>query len=185
MAGRFGMVAIAAACCLFAQPALAQQRPANSIDGTAIISSLGPDAVMPALAVATANQLVEARPDGTPFISATAMNGLVMQISFTSCDEGGQTGCLGMSIVSVWTAAEPEVQAQIAAAVRGFLIDHPLANAGQFDDGTPYFSRYVIADYGIAQGNLLSEFSNFVSGATDFHNMLAGIDGGLGAMPSS
>ncbi|WP_047002678.1 hypothetical protein [Aurantiacibacter luteus] len=166
---------------LIGSGASAQTRPVDSIDQTETLASLGPSAVLPALSVATANQVVEVQADGTPFVSATASNGLLMQMYFTACDDGGQTGCKGMSIVSVWPRVAEETVPAVAAATRSFLLDHPLANAGQFDDNRPYFSRYVIADYGIAQGNLLSEFSNFIRGATEFHNMLAGIEGGLGA----
>ena len=75
-------------------------------------------------------------------------------------------------MMAVWDAVDPAGQAQMETMANTFQMERPIVSTGFLPDGKPYLLRFVIADYGIQQGNVLSEFSNFIQNATDFHNLL-------------
>ncbi|RIV85643.1 hypothetical protein [Aurantiacibacter zhengii] len=151
-------------------PALGQALPIETIDQEEHVSSLGIDTVTPALAVVVANQVAQANEDGSEFISATAANGLGFRIQFEACDETAREGCKAMLLLAVWEAFPAEFQERLSESVSAFTREQPMVSAGTLEDGSPYVARYVIADFGTPQGNLVSEFANFVQTATDFHN---------------
>lgn len=151
-------------------PALGQALPIESIDQEQHIASLGIDTVTPALAVVVANQVAQANEDGSEFISATAANGLGFRVQFEACEESAREGCKAMLLLAVWEAFPAEFHQRLAQSLSAFTREQPMVSAGTLEDGSPYVARYVIADFGTPQGNLVSEFANFVRAATDFHN---------------
>ena len=156
--------------------AQAQPLPVASLDQQATVPVLDIPAVMPALAVATANQTVTVDSAGQHFIRATAANGLVIEVHFTACAEGSETGppagCKALYMTAVWGELAEADRATVAAVLAQFLAENPLANGALAQGVSPYLARYVIADFGIAKGNLLSEFANFVGLATAFTNQV-------------
>lgn len=151
-------------------PALAQALPIETIDQEEHVSSLGIDTVAPALGVVVANQVSQANEDGSEFISATAANGLGFRIQFEACEETAREGCKAMLLLAMWEAFPAEFHQRLAQSVSAYSREQPMVSAGTLEDGSPYVARYVIADFGTPQGNLVSEFANFVRTATAFHN---------------
>jgi len=165
-----GLIAIAAQG--LAGAAMAQMQPMDSIDPNAMLPALDAEAVAPALAVVTANSLAQVDDAGNEFITAYVSNGLTFEIHFTSCAEPLSQDCKAMYMLATWDAADPSEQASMDEMTSAFQVERPIVSAGVLPDGKPYVLRFVIADYGIQQGNVLSEFSNFIQNATDFHNRL-------------
>ncbi|TRD12135.1 hypothetical protein FGU71_09865 [Erythrobacter insulae] len=163
-----------------AVPAAAQPLPLDTIDQTDLIGKVNEKSVLPALSVVTANQLNTLDAQGNNALVATAANGLKFEVNFRACDdaeaeipEGTDRHCKAMYMISVWEALSPDQEADIQTALSAFLKDNPAINAGRLSDGAPYIVRYVIADYGTKQGNLVSEFANFIRSATDFQNTVS------------
>lgn len=179
MAGRSGVLLGGFVLAMGHGPALAQPRPVSTIDQQALVPALDIAAVRPALAVASANQVTSVDADGVEFIRATAANGLVFEVHFTACEEAAPVaspqGCKALYLTAIWGGVDPARRAELDAIMASFLAQNPLVNAATLDDSSPYLLRYVIADYGIPQGNLLSEFGNFVGIATAFHNQVSGL----------
>ncbi|MEO1045692.1 MAG: hypothetical protein AAFX04_09660 [Pseudomonadota bacterium] len=152
---------------------MAQAAPVESIDQTEILPELNASNVVPVLKVVTGNHVTSLDSDLNHFITATATNGLRFDVRFHGCEDPkaeniDKMQCRALSLVALW---EPRGDAAVMnPVIADFLYKNPLANAGMLPDGSIYMTRYIIADYGIAQGNLLSEMANFVRTATDFTN---------------
>ncbi|MCK0127775.1 YbjN domain-containing protein [Erythrobacter sp. F6033] len=165
-----------AATALFATAAHAQPKPIESIDQTEVIERINETTVSPALAVVTGNQMSGADPQGDVKLIATATNGLRFEISFRACetdDAADARHCKAMYMMSIWDAPAGGSDEEFQSAIVGYLQGNPAINAGRLPDGSPYIVRYVIADFGTAQGNLVSEFANFIRSATDFQNTIS------------
>lgn len=163
-----------------AAPAGAQPLPLDTIEQTDQIDRINEDTVAPALAVVTGNQLMGVDPQGDTQIVATATNGLRFEVSFRACEAGAEDEgrhCKGMYMRSIWDAPDDAARDEARAAIANYALRNPAVNSGTLSDGSPYIIRYVIADYGTKQGNLVSEFSNFIRSATDFQNSIAGFYG--------
>ena len=164
------------------QEAAAQQRPIETIDQTEMVRHLNTASIDGALGVVTGNHVVTVDDAGQQVISATATNGLQFEVRMTACagssPQDSETGadtreCKALYVISVWEQIPSDRTADFSGVAGGYLIDHPTMNAGTLPDGRPYVVRYVIADYGTMQGNLVSEFANFIRGATAFQNAIA------------
>lgn len=165
---RHVLLVVAATVALSATSAHAQPQPADTIDREQVIETLNSETVAPALAVVTGNHVVAADVDGRPFISAIAANGLHFELHFRACEEGGTDACQAVSLVARWERNETQDEDRLRDYVSNFARGNAVVSPGMLEDGSPFVSRYVIADHGIAQGNLLSEFYNFVLGASLF-----------------
>lgn len=148
----------------------AQPVDVSTIDQSEIVPYLNSETVIPALKVVTGNHLVQVDSQGKNRVTAVATNGLQFEIDFHGCDDNIPARCKAMSLLSIWE--KPKSSKQIKKWLPGFLIDNSIANAGILEDGRPYLTRYVIADFGTQQGNLLSEFANFVRVTTQFNSLL-------------
>ncbi|MEL6378658.1 MAG: hypothetical protein AAFQ29_02720 [Pseudomonadota bacterium] len=96
-------------------------------------------------------------PDGSPFILANSGGDSIFVITPLACRGTQYTDCVGMQLISVFDdKADPE-------AVRDFNNRYVFSNVGINDNGNSYISRYDIADYGIARGNVATIISTFVT----------------------
>ncbi|QFT78475.1 hypothetical protein [Erythrobacter sp. THAF29] len=171
-------IAIGTAAFLGASGATAQPMPIDTIDEAVLLSTVNEETVAPALAVVTGNQLVSVDADGNPMLIATATNGLRFEVRFRACEAiSGESKrhCKGVFIVGVWDALPESDRAAFADLMTGFSRQNPAVNAGLTGDGSPYLVRYVIADFGTPQGNMVSEFANYIRSATEFQNAIGSL----------
>ena len=173
----FGIMSVMAAS------AQAQTKPLESIDTDEDITVVNQKTIVPALSVVSANHVVQVDENNSEMIVATLSNGLRFEVRNVACEdaiEDTSPHCRGMYMISRWDALPAGMDAQWMAAEQKFRLDHPAMNAGTAADGSPYVARYVIADYGTKQGNLVAEFANFARNITDFQNMLGSLAGPVG-----
>ena len=177
---RLVSVGITIAAAAAASGASAQPRPIAKLDLSAPIADIDERSVDAALGVVTGNQVQGVEADGSPKLLATATNGLQFEVRFRSCEPvdastdaaTGSRHCKALYIISAWDPVPADRHDEMLEAVSLFEQEHPAANAGLFDDGSPYVVRYVITDHGAIQGNLVSEFANFIRSASDFQNRI-------------
>lgn len=177
-----GAAAFALLAASVAYGAAAQTAPAETPDQAEFLPRINATSIAPALSAVTDSHFVGERPDGTTMLVATAPNGLRFEISLRACTEESETQaagqprhCRGILMLSAWDPA-PEIGLdRFDDAVDSFLIQNPAVNAGKTGDRAPYIARYVIADHGTAQGNLIAEFANFIRSAAEFQNTIAPI----------
>ncbi len=166
-----------------AAPAGAQIAPIETLDQSAPVERVNEITVGDALAVVTETRIMNVDQQGDAYVIATAPNGLRFDVRFRACDEGddpqnGKPGadptrhCRGIIITSAWGALPLDQAGEIATLGSRYQQGNPTVNAGMLPDGSPYLLRYVIADYGTKQGNLVSEFANFIRSATEFQNAI-------------
>lgn len=170
---RCGIIAALAIC---GAHAAAQPKPIGTIDQSVMVEHINENSVGPALAVVTENQLAGVDAQGSPTLIGTATNGLRFEVHFRACVDGAEQRdkhCKGVFMMSVWDAFTSEKDAAFRNAMASYLRTNPTVNAGRTEDGSPYVVRYIIADFGTKQGNLVSEFANFIRSATEFQDAIA------------
>lgn len=113
-------------------------------------------------------------PENQPFIAAD-VNGYFVNIVPTACQGAGFTQCLGVQTFSLNEAANVNQQ-----SINAFNLRYAFLSVGPVSNGF-YVSRYDIADYGIARGNVQSSLASFYSIA----GIAAGELGGGGQTISS
>lgn len=177
-AGRAAVFVASGALAMGASGAAAQPLPIDTIDQAEHLRTVNEQTVEPALAVVTGNQLTSVDAEGNAMLVATATNGLRFEVRFRACDEepdDAQRHCRGVFIVGVWDALPEEKRDAYSDLMASYMRQNPAVNAGLMEDGSPYLVRYVIADYGTPQGNMVSEFANYIRNATDFQNTIASL----------
>jgi hypothetical protein len=108
-----------------------------------------------------------AGPDNQPFIVAT-IDGYYINLLPTSCRAENFTQCAGLH-----TWAINEIATVSQQSINAFNLAVPFASAGPIDKGF-YVSRYDIADYGIARGNVHVSLANFYSIAIKSVSLISG-----------
>lgn len=150
----------------------AQTADVGTIDQTEIVPYLNSKSIVPALKVVTGNHLVSVDSQNREFISAVAGNGLQFEVHFHGCRQDDPRKCRAMSMLARWPSLKKSDAKKLSRLAPEFLRSNPLINSGIAEDNSPYVTRYVIADYGTAQGNLLSEFANFIRVASTFNKQM-------------
>ncbi len=108
-----------------------------------------------------------AGPSGAPFVVAN-VNGYFLNIVPTACLGQNNTQCVGAQ-----TFALNEAPAVNQQSINAFNLRYSFLSAGPLANGF-YLSRYDIADYGIARGNVQSSLASFLSIAAQAGAELAG-----------
>ena len=108
-----------------------------------------------------------AGPEGQPFIVAN-VNGYFLNIVPAACQGANNTQCVGAQ-----TFALNEAPAVSQQSINAFNIRYAFLSAGPLPNGY-YLSRYDIADFGIARGNVQSSLASFLSIAANAGTELAG-----------
>jgi hypothetical protein len=106
-------------------------------------------------------------PEGQPFIVAN-INGYFVNLVPTACQGANNTQCLGAQ-----TFALNEAPAVSQQSINAFNLRYAFLSVGPLPNGY-YLSRYDIADYGIARGNVQSSLASFLSIAGNAGAELAG-----------
>lgn len=146
------LVSAAAAAVVFGASAMAQgiPNPAGSMRNFDV-ANLGP--VLTDMGVQWEQRT---GPEGKPIIVVN-VNGYYLNIVPAACTGPGGTQCLGAQ-----TFALNESPAVSQQSINAFNLRYAFLSAGPIPNGY-YLSRYDIADFGIARGNVLSSVSSFIA----------------------
>lgn len=106
-------------------------------------------------------------PNNQPFIVAS-VNGYLFNLAPSACQGANFTQCLGVQMFSLNESSGVSQQ-----AINAFNLRYAFLSAGPTPQGY-YLSRYDIADYGIARGNVFSSISSFLSIAARASSEVAG-----------
>ncbi|MFN3960137.1 MAG: hypothetical protein ACK4NP_09520 [Parvularculaceae bacterium] len=106
-------------------------------------------------------------PNGQAFIVAN-VNGYFLNIVPSACQGANGSQCLGAQ-----TFALNESPAVSQQGINAFNLRYAFLSAGPLQNGY-YLSRYDIADYGIARGNVYSSIASFLSIAARAGSELSG-----------
>ncbi|MEQ8750696.1 MAG: hypothetical protein RIC52_13065 [Amphiplicatus sp.] len=105
---------------------------------------------------------------GQPYIALSAGGDLSMMMIPTACKGENFTNCVGMNTVAAFSGHSFNHQ-----TVSAFNQRYWFSTAGMSEDGSgAYISRYEIADYGIARGNVASSVLNLYELAKIFQQEL-------------
>lgn len=153
----------AAAALVFGATAMAQgiSNPAGTVRNFDI-ASLGP--VLTDLGVQWEQR---SGPEGQPFIVADVA-GVFVNIVPAACQGGAGNGCVGAQTFALFES--PAVSQQ---SINAFNLRYAFLSAGPLSNGY-YLSRYDIADFGIARGNVQSSLASFRSIAANASTELSG-----------
>ncbi len=141
--------AVAAAAVLFASASAQVIANPSGVVKNFDIANLGP--VLTELGVSWEQR---SGPNGQPFIAAD-FGGYMVNIVPSACQGQNFTQCLGVQTFSI-----NEEQGVTQQAINAFNLSYAFLSAGPVTNGY-YLSRYDIADYGIARGNVQSSLSSF------------------------
>ncbi len=105
--------------------------------------------------------------DGGRYIRASVGTSFAFNILPSACEDQYElTGCVGASYIALYGGAPLNYQ-----TVTAFNQRYAFTTAGVLAGGRDAFiSRYEIADYGIARGNVASSLANFIYLAERFKN---------------
>lgn len=105
---------------------------------------------------------------GQPYIALSAGGDLSMMMIPTACKGANYSKCVGMNTVVAFSGRSFNHQ-----TVSAFNQRYWFSTAGMTEDGSgAYLSRYEIADYGIARGNIAASLLNLYELAKIFQNEL-------------
>lgn len=132
----------------------------------ASIAQFSPETVGPVLNELGLFWQAQQSESGQTYIAASYGGVINFILSPTACRGAGGTDCVGLNMVSIFEgAANPQT-------VRAFNYRYAFASAGIDPSGAAYLSRYDLADYGIARGNLATSVMVFVNQVAMFANEL-------------
>jgi hypothetical protein len=107
--------------------------------------------------------------DGRKFLVVGVGDGLFLQLIPSACQGQNNTECLGLLTVMFFEGQDINYQ-----TVAAFNQKYPFSTAGiPADNSGAYVSRYDIADYGIARGNVVSSLQNTLAIARIFAEELS------------
>ena len=130
-----------------------------------ILDSLHAEAIIPVLAELGLAYEGATLPNGQKVILAEAPNGLKFQITPTACARGASR-CKGLNMLALFqTRARDRV-------VSAFNYRYAFVSTGLDESGVAYISRYDIADYGMARGNLAVSIQTYLYMASLFDRHL-------------
>lgn len=155
---------------LSAAPLAAQPLPKETIDSAKILPYFNVDTINATLKTVTGNHISTVTPAGENIITGYAPNGLEFAVHFLQCDQDIPVQCKALQLLTSWSLDDKKMDFQ--TNLPSFQRSHLFVNSGLLADGRPYLARIVLADQGLAQGNLAAEIRNFLSDATDFDRML-------------
>ncbi len=113
---------------------------------------------------------VMAQDNGAAVIRAVTNTGMVFVLYPVVCSEGARAKCAGLELDVIFTADAPGAS---YATVNQFNREYALTKAFLSSRGEPVLSRYILADHGIARGNVVSNVTNFVRLSEVFRTTLA------------
>ena len=141
----------------------AQKAPVKNPAATLL--SLHAEAVIPVLAELGLSYQGASLPNGQKVVLAEAPNGLKFQITPTACEADGER-CKGLNMLALFQTRAPE------RVISAFNYRYAFVSTGLDESGVAYISRYDIADYGMAKGNLAVSIQTYLYMASLFDRHL-------------
>lgn len=169
--GRGGLSALMALAFAWTAPATAQD------DNDVVLYSFSADTVRPVIESMEAFEAVERKRTGrgSDYLQAD-FGGLRTMLIYGACND--DTGrCLGMTIISFWASDSYEDLAEITARAADFNRTYEFTKAGVTSSGSPFVSRYIIADHGVKRGNVRVQISTFLALAARFQDEVVNAGG--------
>lgn len=134
---------------------VAEQSVISNPRGT--IANFDAAALGPVLSELGISWKAQSGPQGQTLITANIGGQLGVNFIPTACLNGGTSNCIGMNTIAYFTGGAPSQQTIAAFNQKYWFASAGIVNNGQ----AAYLSRYDIADYGIARGNIASSITNF------------------------
>ena len=160
------IAAVAVAALTAAGGARAQEDAVTNPRG--VVANFDPANIGPILSELGAVWQQRQASDGRPYIAVSAGGELSFNIIPTACQGPNFTNCVGMNSVVLFAGSGFNHQ-----TVTAFNQRYWFSTAGLAEDGrSAYLSRYEIADYGIARGNVAASILNLVALADIFREEL-------------
>ena len=156
-------------------PALAKTAASSTPEGianpTGVVPSFDIDQIGPVLTDLGVVWQARRSQSGVDYIEAAIGGDFVFKVIPAACaDPRAATGCVGANFVALYKAASINYQ-----TVAAFNQQYAFTTAGVLPGGRDaYISRYEIADFGIARGNIASSLGSFVYLADRFRAEVAG-----------
>ena len=172
--GGFGRTCLSALLAL----AFASAVPAQAQDDSdVVLYSFSADTVRPVIESMDGFEAVERKrtAGGSDYLQAD-FGGLRTMLVYGACND--DTGrCLGMTIISFWGSDTYDDLADITAKAADFNRTYDFTKAGVTSAGSPFVSRYIIADYGVKRGNVRVQISAFLALAARFKDEVVNAGG--------
>ncbi|MEM9170749.1 MAG: hypothetical protein AAGC56_13980 [Pseudomonadota bacterium] len=106
--------------------------------------------------------------NGQTYMSANVGGDFVINLIPSACLDNGVANCIGLNTIAMFTGGSANAQ-----TVSAYNQKYWFVSAGVVSDGSgAYVSRYDIADFGIARGNVASSLRNFIYLAAKFRDEL-------------
>ena len=142
-----------------------QEEPSVS-NPTARIAAFSVETVGPVLNELGIAWQAQTTAGGQTYIAATVGGVLNFLLAPTACRDADGGDCVGLNMMAIFEG-NPNPQ-----TVRAFNYRYAFASAGIDPSGAAYLSRYELADYGIARGNVATSVMVFVNQVAMFANEL-------------
>lgn len=95
--------------------------------------------------------------DGEDALAITMQSGAIILVKPAACGTGG---CVGLAITALWQKQEGQSDALIHERLAAFN-DTAVPSASLYTNGIIALTHYVIADFGIPQGNIVVTLNVF------------------------
>ena len=158
---------------LAAAPARATLAHGDDFDEQHIIREFSPATLQPVLAELGATNIEQDRNGAEAlYLTAELQTGLIVILTPSACTEAPMPKCRGLSLGAIFEAPADKPAAAIDARLAGFNRD-AIGKAVRLDERSVMYRDYIIADYGIAQGNVRVALQVFEQHAVRMREYLA------------
>ena len=150
---------------VFVSVSASAQQEASVSNPAARIAAFDVETVGPVLNELGINWQAQTTAGGQTYIAATVGGVINFLLAPTACRDADDD-CVGLNMMAIFEG-NPNPQ-----TVRAFNYRYAFASAGIDPSGAAYLSRYELADYGIARGNVATSIMVFVNQTAMFANEL-------------
>ena len=160
-------VAIAAACVASASAQQTQELALSNPTG--VVKNFDASTLGPLLSELGISWNAQQGDNGRTFIAANIGGQLNVNFIPSACLEGGSRNCIGLNTLAYFEGGSPNPQTVSAFNQKYWFVSAGIVSSGK----GAYISRYEIADFGIARGNVESSLRNFVFLADKFRSEIS------------
>ncbi len=145
----------------------------SAFDDRHVIREFSPETLRPVLSELKAGDIEQARNSADAlYLSARMPSGLIVILTPSACSEAMPTVCRGLSMGAIFENPKGKPAADIDAAL-GIFNKSGIGTAFRLDESSVMYRDYLVADYGIAQGNVRIALQVFASYALQMREFLA------------